>query len=229
MKHIFKQSYKWLYALLLITVFNANAVEKGELKTASDFRDKLSEHDMSVIFFYSGADKNAKRNLKSFAEVSNRQKYDDAGVAFFQIDVNEGQSNFLSDLGVSGSVPVIVLFKADNMVKGAVLRGSFTKKSIASFIDANFGDEIDEAADSGEDDRPVIERRYYYYYGYDSYPYWDLGIGFGLGLGLGYGWGYGWGGHGWRGGNRYHGGGHRHGGGGHRHGGGGHHGGGRRR
>lgn len=222
-KGMHKRVYALFFAASVIGFHNTHAVEKGELKSTKEFRNKLSDHDMSVVFFYSSSDKSAKRNLKSFADVSNKNKYDDAGVAFFQVDINEEKSNMLNDLGVSGSIPVIVLFRGDSLVKDAVLRESFTKKSISSFIDSNFGDDIDEATDSQDaPERTVVERRYYYYSGYDNYPYWGLGLGFGLGYGLGYGYG-GWG-NGWN----HRGGGHWHGGGGHghgRHGGGGHHGG----
>lgn len=150
-------------------------------------RTVASEHELQqlvgkapvlVALFYKN-DKEAKGALQNYRKVSSVQRYDDAGVVFVAIDVDQRGSVELMKRYNVGTTPTVILFDWSVMAPNGIigrLIGFETSQKLQEFIESNCGGKINnlvvakQRTENRKERRDVLDKDPYFDSGAEIYP-----------------------------------------------------------
>ncbi|MFZ5954543.1 MAG: hypothetical protein ACOYT8_05595 [Candidatus Dependentiae bacterium] len=191
------------FIITLCLIKNFTYTRYVALESQNRFNKELSRGDLAVTFFYyddrcSKKDRCVRQALSQLKnivrDVSQVSEYKEAGIGFIVIN-SATDNSWYYDYNLSKE-PTIILFK-NGVPLDQRLTGEFSYSELRSFIDENFGSDIDQAIKDNREERRLRAQEaaaywtpYWGYYGWPYYwntPYWGgCGGGVYFGVGCGY-------------------------------------------
>lgn len=202
---------KHVLVFILFVVAPINARVKN-ISSTKKFYKYVSKPQLALVLFYNESKQTNQNRLlrkqinqleRSFDSVSNLNRYKRAELRFFKVNVaKKDLMQLQQDFNIT-QLPSIMLFTTGQQVSQTLV-GFVDRNDIRSFIETNFGKNINEILQWKERERRRNRARMYISYGYNSafytpyynsytYPYWYWpygGYGYGGGLGVGVSFGY---------------------------------------